>query len=68
MSSDLHIVTNSLGTGDYVQVVFEGETLFQAHNISPRALVDIIDGVRHLDIEHVVLVEATDDEMESGEW
>ena len=44
MSSTLHVITNNLGSADWV-ILYEtrcGEVVFEGHDITPRILYDIL--------------------------
>jgi len=64
----IRVITNSNGSGDWVVVRIGGrdgfETLHEAHSISPKDLVEILQraGAR------AELVEVTDEELEEGEY
>lgn len=65
MSATLHVITNSLGSGDYV-IVYEtncGETVFEGHSVKPKDLFDIIYAVNGM-CEYVKYHELTDEQME----
>ena len=59
----IKVVTNSLGSGDWVTVVDTntGETLFEGHRITPQDLVDIL---AFDDSIEATLIEVTDEQME----
>lgn len=61
----IKVVTNSMGSGDWITVqdTNTGETLFEGHRISARNLVDILsfDGSTE-----AKLIEVSDEEMEEG--
>jgi uncharacterized protein (DUF433 family) len=59
----IKVVTNSLGSGDWVTVVDtnSGETLFEGHRITPQDLVSILTFDDSVGAE---LVEVTDKQME----
>ena len=65
MSAFVYVITNSLGSGDYV-VVYEtecGATIFEGHSVRPRELFDIIDSTSG-GYDGVRYRELTDEEME----
>jgi len=64
----IRVVTNSMGSGDWV-VVRSGardgfETLHEGHTIGPFDLVCILQNLG----VHAELVEVTDEQMEEGEY
>ena len=63
----IRVITNSLGSGDWVTVVDtnSGETLFSGHRITPQDLVDILtfDGS-----QEAKLVEVNDEQLEEGAY
>ena len=63
----IKVVTNNLGSGDWVTVVDTntGETLFEGHRITPQDLVDIL---AFDDSIEATLVEVTDEQMEEGAY
>ena len=63
----IKVVTNSLGSGDWVTVVDTntGETLFEGHRITPQDLVDIL---AFDDSIEATLVEVTDEQMVEGAY
>ena len=64
----IRVVTNSLGSGDWVNVRSVGqlgfEVLHEGHRISPMDLVMIL---QNLGVQ-AELVEVTDEDMEEGEY
>lgn len=63
----IQVVTNSLGSGDWVTVVDTntGETLFEGHRITPQDLVNILAFDDSIEAK---LVEVTDRQMEEGAY
>jgi len=60
----IKIVTNSLGSGDWVVVKGHcGETLFEGHRAGPKDIVDILNSVLDCGAE---LVEVDDEQMEEA--
>ena len=62
MSSRIKVITNSLGSGDWVIVSLNGESVFSGHSVSPSDLAYILDEVQGF--EFGGLEELTDEEME----
>lgn len=65
MSGTLKVITNSLGSGDWV-IVYEtncGEIVYEGHSISPRHLFDILESTNGL-CEYVEYHELTDEQIE----
>ena len=58
----IKIITNSMGSGDWVVVKNGDETLFEGHRISILELSSILEQLGH----ETDLVETTDEEMEEG--
>ena len=66
MSSTLKVISNSLGSGDYV-IVYEtkcGEVVFEGHNIRPIDLFNILESTNGI-YEYVEYFGLTDDQMEN---
>jgi hypothetical protein len=66
MSATVHVITNSLGSGDYV-VVYEtncGEVVFEGHSIKPSDLYHILQSTNGI-AEYIVFHELTDEQMEN---
>ena len=62
----IKVVTNSLGSGDWVIVQGKaGEVLFEGHRITPQDLVEILS---HTVEAHVDLVEVSDEQMEEASF
>ena len=65
----MRVITNSLGSCDWVVIKFGNETLFEGHRVEPRDLVDIInsmgDNARSASAQ---LVEVDDEQMEEGAY
>lgn len=61
----IKVVTNSLGSGDWITVRQGENTLFEGHRIGPQDLVSIIDSIT---FESADLVEITDEQMEEGAY
>ena len=65
----IKVVTNSLGSGDWVTIKFGNEVLFEGHSLSPRDFVDIFNGLGDSGRSAVArLVEVTDEQMEEGAY
>lgn len=67
MTATLKVITNSLGSGDWI-VVYEttcGETVFEGHSIGAYQLFDILQQTNG-GYEHIEFYELTDDQIE--EW
>ena len=65
MSATLKVITNSLGTGDWV-VVYEtncGEVVYEGHSISPYMLYTILKSTNGM-CEDVEYYELTDDQIQ----
>ena len=60
----IKIITNSLGSGDWVVVQNSDEELFSGHRVSPMELSSILE---QLGLE-TDLVEVTDEQMEEGAY
>jgi hypothetical protein len=68
MSGTLHVITNSMGSGDYV-IVYEtncGEVVFEGHSVKPRDLFNIIESTNGM-CEYLAFHEFTDEQMENWE-
>ena len=61
----IKVITNSLGSGDWITVRQGENILFEGHRIGPQDLVDIIDSIT---FESGELIEVTDEQMEEGEY
>jgi hypothetical protein len=61
----IKVITNSLGSGDWITVRQGENILFEGHRIGPQDLVSIIDSIT---FESADLVEVTDEQMEEGEY
>ena len=61
----IKVITNSLGSGDWITVLQGENILFEGHKIGPQDLVDIIDSIT---FESGQLIEVTDEQMEEGEY
>ena len=62
----IKVVTNSLGSGDWVTVKGHcGEVLFEGHRPVPQDIVDILNSLLDCGAE---LVETTDEQMEEGTY
>jgi hypothetical protein len=59
----VHIITNSLGSGDWVVVVLEGDVIYEGHSLGPYQLKDILESVNGF--EHLRYHELNDEEMEN---
>jgi hypothetical protein len=67
----MRVITNSLGSGDWVTIEAEdGSILFEGHSITPRDFVDLINGFGGVGRykEEAKLVEVNDEQMEEGEF
>ena len=65
----IKVVTNSLGSGDWVTIKFGNEVLFEGHRIGPQDFVNIFNGLGDSGRSAVArLVEVTDEQMEEGEF
>lgn len=63
----IKVVTNSLGSGDWITVRFGNEVLFEGHRITPQDFVEIFNGLGDAGRGAVArLVEVTDEQMEEG--
>lgn len=62
MSSHIKVIANTLGSGDWVIVALNGETVFSGHSIGPHDLAGILDAVQGF--EFGGLEEVTDEELE----
>ena len=60
--AEIQVKTNSLGSGDWIQVFYCDDLIFEGHSISPMDLVDIINGF-YAD-NGAELVQVTDSEMD----
>ena len=61
----IKVITNSLGNCDWVVVKNGNEVLHEGHDISPRDLVNIIEGILDAGAERV---EVDDEQMEEGDY
>lgn len=63
----IQVITNSLGSGDWVVVrdTNTGETLFEGHRITPQDLVNILS---FDDSQSAELIEVNDEEIEEGTY
>jgi hypothetical protein len=64
MTATLKVITNSLGSGDYV-VVYEtncGEVVYEGHSISPYMLYTILNSTNG-SCDYVTYHELTDEQM-----
>lgn len=61
----IKVVTNSLGSGDWIHVKDGDYTIFEGHRISPYDLVFMLTRYGGSD---VALVEVTDEQIEEGEY
>lgn len=65
MSSTLKVITNSLGTGDWI-IVYEtncGEVVYEGHSVGPRQLFDILRTTNGM-CEYVTYHELTDEQIQ----
>jgi len=60
----IRVITNSLGSGDWVIVQEGSETLHEGHRV---AAIDLVMILQNLGI-HSELVECSDSEMEDGAY
>lgn len=61
----IKVITNNMGSGNWVKIQFGNEVLFEGHRISPQDFVDIINGLGDTARSAVAqLVEVTDEQME----
>ena len=71
----IRIVTNSEGSGDWVQVylltkskdgkeVVSEETVFEGHSLTPMALFEVLRSIEY----STELITCTDTELEEGTW
>ena len=62
----IKVVTNSLGSGDWITVLgLSGTTLFSGHSVSARDLQEILNEVSRSGCE---LIEVNDEQMEEGTY
>jgi hypothetical protein len=64
MTATLKVITNSLGSGDYV-VVYEtncGEVVYEGHSVSPYMLHKILNDTNGM-CDYVTYHELTDEQM-----
>jgi hypothetical protein len=63
----IKVITNSLGSGDWITVVDTntGESLFEGHRITAQDLVDILT---FDDSVSAQLIEVDDEQMEEGAY
>jgi hypothetical protein len=65
----IKVVTNSLGSCDWVTVKFGNEVLFEGHSIKPQDFVDIFNGLGDAGRSAVArVIEVTDEQMEEGNF
>lgn len=64
--AEIRVVTNSLESGDWVEVYYVTDLIYSGHNISPRDLVDIINAFYSDD--GAELVEVNDHQMEQKDF
>ena len=71
----IRIVTNSEGSGDWVQVylvtkskdgkeVVSEQTVFEGHSLTPQALFDVLSSIEYT----TELINCNDTELEEGTW
>ena len=60
----IKIVTNNLGSGDWVVVKQGDETLFEGHRVTTLELVSLLEQLGHA----TDLVEVDDEQMEEGAY
>ena len=61
----IKVVTNSLGSGDWIHVKDGDYTIFEGHRVSPY---DLFFMLKNYGGNGVTLVELTDEQMEQGEY
>ncbi len=59
---DIRVITNSIGSCDWIKVYYVTDLIFEGHRISPRDLVNIINNF--YSEEGAELVEVDDEQME----
>lgn len=64
MTTTLKVIANSLGSGDYVIVAVDGESIFEGHRVTPNDLFHILAQTNGL-ADHVEYTELTDEQMEN---
>ena len=62
----VNVITNSLGSCDWVVVKLNGEQVHAGHYISPRDLFEIMQNC--VGYEDVFFVEVTDQQIEEGDY
>jgi hypothetical protein len=60
----IKVITNSLGSGDWITVLNGDEELFSGHRISAMELASLLELLGH----ETDLVEVTDEQMEEGTY
>lgn len=58
----IKVITNSLGSGDWITVKNGSETLFEGHRVTALELASIFEQLGH----ETDVVNVTDEEMEEG--
>ena len=59
----IKVVTNNLGSGDWIMVIDDVGTVWSGHSVKAQDLVDILKTVLHRTVP-ISLVEVTDEQME----
>ena len=60
----IKVITNSMGSGDWIVVEQNGSELFSGHRISVMELLSILEQLGH----ETDFVELTDEELEEGSY
>lgn len=58
----IKIVTNSMGSGDWIYIKHDDGVVFEGHRLSVRDLQELLQLIGH----QVEIVEVTDEQMEEG--
>ena len=61
--SEIRVITNSYGSGDWTKVYYMTDLIWEGHSLSPSDLVDIINSF--YSETGAELVQVTDEEMET---
>lgn len=61
----IKVVTNSLGSGDWVVVKDGNSTVYEKHSLS---LQDVVYLLQEYSTKKVELIEVTDEQIEEGEY
>lgn len=59
----IKVVTNSLGSGDWIHIKEGDETIFEGHRVGVNDLVFLLE--RYANVK---LIEVTDEEIEEGTY